>query len=634
LLQALALAGRPMSIDVVLNASAAARADLDTLRDAHLVRGSESPSGKLIECYHDRVRERVVGALSEDERTELHKGLARALSPRDEPELLSRCLEGAGEPVAAAEHAAVAAAQASAALAFDHAAQLYQRALQLSSASGDARRDLLSRLGSALENTGRGAEAAAAYREASQLTSGDESLDLQRRAAEQLLHTGQLDRGTELLRAVCEPLGIELPVGAGGALLSLGWSRLKLRLRALDRPAPPSVSRRDALRLRTLRTAVTGLTGYMPVHAASASALYLLCALERGDDADRVRALGFCANNQGLIDPESPRVAEMLARTIELARRDGRPELIGLAALMQGTDAYHHERCRQARGHLDRARKALRECTGVEWEIDSVNVYDQLSALYAGDYADIARSTPGLQDQAARRRRVWAATMFSGFAGMPAWLVSDDVAGYRQKLEEARALWSTCSDPGWPGFLLLYAEALLAVYAGEPARGFDRFAAQHESAQQLLISRTALTGALGYATHRGRCAAAALGSPDVSYGYRAPLLAALRESIHTLARRGLSRSVGMGAMLAAALAAHLGQEAEMLRELRRALEIFDAAEVGMHGAATRRRLGQLLGGSEGAQLLAAGDAFMREQGVREPERMTELNCPGFRLRVR
>ena len=39
LLQALALAGRPMSIDVVLDASAAGRADLDTLRDAHLVRG-------------------------------------------------------------------------------------------------------------------------------------------------------------------------------------------------------------------------------------------------------------------------------------------------------------------------------------------------------------------------------------------------------------------------------------------------------------------------------------------------------------------------------------------------------------------------------------------------------------------
>ncbi|HKU44090.1 MAG TPA: AAA family ATPase, partial [Polyangiales bacterium] len=632
LLQALALAGRPLSIDVVLDASGAQRADLDVLRDAHLVRGSESASGRSVECYHDRVRERVCVALTESERIELHRGLARALERQDEPELLSRCLEGAGEPRAAAEHAARAAAQASAALAFDRAADLYQRALQLSAASDDARRELLVHLGSALENTGRGAEAAAAYLHAARLSSGDEGLDLQRRAAEQLLHSGQLDRGMELLVPVCRALEIELPSGAGAALLSLGWSRLKLRLHALDRPAPASVSPRDALRLRALRTAVTGLTGYRPVHAASASALYLLCALPRGDAAHLVRALGFHAHSRGLIDPESPRVAEVLARTVELAERDGGPELIGFAALMQGTDAYHQEHCAEARAHLDRARKAFRECTGVEWELDSVNVYDQLSALYAGDYADIARTTPGWQDQAMRRRRVWAATMFTGFAGMPAWLVSDDVASYRAKLDEARALWRETSDPGWPGFLLLYAEALLSVYEGQPARGFDRMAQQHASAQRLVITRT-LTGALGYATHRGRCAAAALGRGNVARGERPQLVAALRESIAVLKRKGLVRSAGMGSMLAAALAANQGRDDEMQSELRSAIAAFERAGAKMHLAAARRRLGQLLGGAEGAQLTAAGERFMREQGVRELEGMTELNCPGFRARV-
>lgn len=635
LLQTLALAGRPMATEVLLRATGADHTALDALRDAHLVCGSDSAAGKLIECYHDRVREIVCAAMTVAERTTHHRGLAGALRSCDQPELLSRCLEGAGEPAAAAEHAALAAEQASVALAFDHAAELYRRALQLGVESIDGRRELLTRLGRALENTGRGSEAATAYLQAAELSEGTDSLDLQRRAAEQLLHTGQFDRGYALLRRVSETLDIELPTSTGGALLSLGWSRLKLRLRTIepDRPTPPSTTgagARDALRLRALRTAVTGLIGYKPLHAASAAGLYLIYASKRGDAADRVRALGFHAHNQGLIAPASARVNDMLAQTVQLAQRDGRPEMLGFAELMQGTNAYHHETCRKARDHFERARKSLRECTGVEWEHDATNIYDQLSALYAGDYTYIARTTPSLLDQALRKRRVWAATMLSGFAGMMAWLTNDDVRGYRQKLSEARGLWQPGEDAGWPGMLLLYAEALLAIYTAEPVRAFETFAAEHESARRTPISRMALTGALGYATHRGRCAAAALGSTSLSPAQRQQLVAALKESIGMLKRRGMTRSQGMGAMLEAALAAAHGQDRKAAEELRAAVAKFDQAEARMHAAAARRRLGQMIGGTEGRELVTGGEAFMREQGVQELEPMTELNCPGFR----
>jgi tetratricopeptide (TPR) repeat protein len=631
-LQTLALAGRPMPIDVLLRATGADHAALDAVRDAHLVSGSESTGGKHVECYHDRVREIVCASMSDADRTERNRGLAEALRGQDQPELLSRCLEAAGETRAAAEHAAIAAEQASLALAFDHAAELYQRALQLGAEERDSRRELLTRLGRALENTGRGLEAAAAYLQAAELSAGTDSLDLQRRAGEQLLHSGEFDRGYALLRRVSETLGIDLPSTAAQALVSIGWSRLKLRLRSMEPGRTASAGAadaQDALRLRALRTAVTGLIGYKPLHAASAAGLYLLHAVQRGDLADRVRALGFHAHNQGLIAPASTRVNDMLAQTVELAERDGRPEMRGFAELMQGTNAYHHERCRDARTHLDRARKYFRECTGVEWEHDATNIYDQLSALYAGDYAHIARTTPSLLDQALRRRRVWAATMLSGFAGMVAWLTDDDIRGYRQKLHEARELWKPGDDPGWPGSLLLYAEALLAIYTGDPVRAFDTFASDRESARRTPISRMTVTGALGYASHRGRCAAAALRTPSVTDGYRQQLMAALRESIRTLKRRGMTRSQGMGAMLEGALCFALGDERKAVRELRAAIAKLDEAEARMHAAATRRRLGQLIGGDEGRALTAAGEAFMREQGIRELEPMTELNCPGL-----
>lgn len=625
-----------MAIDILLRAAGADHAALDAVRDAHLVCGSESDGSKYVECYHDCVREIVCTAISDADRAQRHRSLAEALRGQAQPELLSRCLEGAGETRAAAEHAALAAEQASLALAFDHAAELYQRALSLGSAAGENRRELLTRLGRALENTGRGSDAASAYLQAASLAEGIASLDLQRRAAEQLLHCGEFDRGYALLRRVSETLGIDLPSSAGQALLSLGWSRVKLRLRSLesDRAAPASgATAENALRLRALRTAVTGLIGYKPLHAASAAGLYLLHAMQRADVADRVRALGFHAHNQGLIAPASARVHELLAQSVELAERDGSPEMRGFAELMQGTTAYHHERCREARTHLNRARKYLRECTGVEWEHDATNIYEQLSALYAGDYAYIARTTPSLLDQALRRRRVWAATMLSGFAGMVAWLAHDDVRGYRQKLSEARELWKPGDEPGWPGTLLLYAEALLAIYTGDPIRAFDTFASDHESAQRAPISRMALTGALGYASHRGRCAAAALRASNISESYRQQLTAAVRESVRTLKRRGMTRSRGMGSMLSAALCFAQGDPSKAVRELRAAIANFDEARAGMHAAAARRRLGELLGGDEGRALVNAGEAFMHEQGIRELEPMTELNCPGFRARL-
>jgi hypothetical protein len=46
-------------------------------------------------------------------------------------------------------------------------------------------------------------------------------------------------------------------------------------------------------------------------------------------------------------------------------------------------------------------------------------------------------------------------------------------------------------------------------------------------------------------------------------------------------------------------------------------------------AVTRRQLGRLVGGDEGAALIAAADAFMRARSVYEPERVAATLAPGF-----
>jgi 1,2-phenylacetyl-CoA epoxidase PaaB subunit len=43
----------------------------------------------------------------------------------------------------------------------------------------------------------------------------------------------------------------------------------------------------------------------------------------------------------------------------------------------------------------------------------------------------------------------------------------------------------------------------------------------------------------------------------------------------------------------------------------------------------RRQLGLLVAGDEGAALVAAADAFMRAQAVRDPGRVAATLAPGF-----
>jgi hypothetical protein len=82
LLAVLAVAGRPMLPKLAMRAAGIqrdGRALVHALRGLNLVRTRDVGGERLLEVYHDRVRERVQSALSADERRSFHEGLLRAL---------------------------------------------------------------------------------------------------------------------------------------------------------------------------------------------------------------------------------------------------------------------------------------------------------------------------------------------------------------------------------------------------------------------------------------------------------------------------------------------------------------------------------------------------------------------------
>jgi len=402
-----------------------------------------------------------------------------------------------------------------------------------------------------------------------------------------------------------------------------------LRARGLGTRVAAALSSRDALRLRTAHTLVTGLVGYLPAHAASVAGRCLLLALDTGDDAHRVRSLGFAAYVYSHFDPRSPRTGELLGRMDELAAASGRPELLGVACLMKGTSAYHHDRYAEARDCFARALSALRGSPGMTWEIDAASVYDQLSAAARGDYADIARSTPTLVDEALRRGRVWTGAMLSGFAGMPAWLTNGDVTSYRRQLAEVARHWTPRARPHWPDYVLLMGDALASIYEGRPEHGFELLEERASAYGRYMLSRGGGRGRIAYAINQGRCAAAVLGAtPGRGRGRSPRAVRALRRALAVLARSGSAKATASAQMLRAALALGDGELELGARLLGEASGAFDRAGMFMFAAACRRRLGPLLGGAEGHVLVQRAEAFMRAQGVVNFDAETELDCPG------
>ena len=300
LLGVVAVSGRPIRQALAFQASelgVGGRVALASLRTARLIRCIGQTQHDDIEIYHDRIRETVVAHLSPDRLRWHHERLALVLSTSGpvDPEILAGHYRGAGDIVRACDYYSRGADQAAAALAFDHAARLYRIALELHPGPAAQVRILWNRLGDALTNAGRGAEAAQAYLTAAPSATAAEALELKRLASTQLLISGHLDEGLALLRTLFGPLGMSMPETPRRALASLIWHRLRLRLRGLRfrERDETQVSAMELTRIDLCWSAVAGLSMIEPIRGADFQTRGLLLALRAGEPFRIARAMAM-----------------------------------------------------------------------------------------------------------------------------------------------------------------------------------------------------------------------------------------------------------------------------------------------------------------------------------------------------
>jgi serine/threonine protein kinase/tetratricopeptide (TPR) repeat protein len=634
-LEVVAVASAPIDQDT---AACAAALDLATLgrhagmlRVANLVRTTGSRSTDTLEPYHDRVRDAVLDNLAAEETVDRHRELAHALdaSGRADPEDLIEHYRGAHEPARAGRCAAQAAANAAQALAFDQAARLYQLALELLPESDPDRRDLRVRLGDALASAGRGSEAAQAYLAAAEGASAADKLDLELRAAQQLLLTGHIDESIVTLRSFLEREGIRYPRTPRQALLMLVTRRGQLRLRGLgfaareERRIPP----KDLQRLDVCFGVGQSLAMVDYMCGAAILARGLLLALRAGEPTRLARALMVEGVTRAASGGKGVRDGEALVTTAEgLVTAAGNPQVLALAATCRAQICMLSGRFRASLESCERARTIMREHrVGEGWERTEVDVFACWALYFLGDFDRLARWMPELRREFARCNNQYALTSLGLTALSYLNLaIDDDPAQHRAEIHEAATRWSPS------GFHVqhcqaVFAEALSRLYVGDGAAAHAYMQTSWPTIERSLILHVEAIRVQAYDL-RARTALAAA-APAGSPAQRKQYLAAAARDAGMMQKVHEPYVVALAQAILSCVAQLRGDLAGARSLLAGALAGFEASEMALHVAAARRRLGALVGGDEGRALLAASDAYMTANRIRRPERMTQILLP-------
>ena len=333
-LYVLAVAGRPIAPKLALRAGGLKRGGREivhALRRLQLVRTRDVAGERLLEVYHDRVRENVQRLLTDAQSVQIHAALLAALeySGRADPDWLHSLALGADQRVAAFRYGLSAAERATATFAFERATELYARCVELNDAGPEQRASLLHKLALALDCGGHGSKAADAYLQAAQLRQGNDALQLMRLGTSHLLRSGRFAEGETMLRRVIDAMGLAVPRTSAGLMLTLIWERIRGALRGLRYTqredadiSPAMLARIDAY--AALRDEILAIDA---IRAALFHARGLRLALDAGHALGILRGLsGLCHFESMVGTPRAERrTDQLLTQTAALADKIGTP---------------------------------------------------------------------------------------------------------------------------------------------------------------------------------------------------------------------------------------------------------------------------------------------------------------------
>jgi hypothetical protein len=639
LLEVIAIAGAPLPKRVVRRAVSVdvvtAERALHLLCASRLARRESVDADDLIDINHDRIREVVVQELDRQTRQQYHLAIARILAAEDgaNPEVLAAHLEEGGAHHEASHHWIAAADRAYRTLAFEHAARLYAAGLEHARLDSVRLRALQIQWAESFACAGNGEAAAEVYLRAAEDSSRDESVELQRRAAEQLLLSGHLDRGLAVIERVLRSLGLR-PMRTGRqALPSILLGRARARVRGLRHTHrnETELSRRQLLRIDACWTVACsfGLIDFL--RGVDYQTDHLLHTLKAGEPRRLLRALaleiGYTAT-PGL--GSGGRTKAVLKEVESLQNEIDDPTVRGLVPLTRGIAAY-------LQGELGESLKLCQQATtlltrrgvGAIWETITAHRFVVAALFYLGEFRRLSEQIPKLLADGEDRGNLYATSFFRSTYSNTAWLVHDDVAQAREQLRRARSEWKA------DGFLLphcwlLVGEAHLAFYTADAA---GALACVEEAWPRFRAAGLTRVGVLRVQFWQLSAVSALMAARRVRTAHHwskaRKLLCQARHAATHLQAEGIIWAKPLALLAHAAIDAENQNDESATNRLTVAIATFDSLGMRLYAAAARARLGALIGGSGGHSLIAEAHATFEREGVQKVQCMLDLLAGGF-----
>ncbi len=627
--------GAPTSQETLAHAAALDMREfvrtVSLLRTSNLVRTRGARVSDAIEPYHDRVREALIARMDPEVRRSRHESLASALevSRAFDPEVLATHWTGAGQPARAAKYSIVAAEQAVVALAFDRAARLYEEAIALLPVN-DPRRDALRRqLGDALANAGQGVRAADEYERAATVSSAADALELRRRAAAQLLRSGEMARGMAASRRVLAAVGMRFARTTLEAVISFIWYRCMLRMRGLDFVArdESEIAAEELMRVDVCGSVADTAPYADTLRGAIFHVRHLLLALRLGEPKRIARALAIECSYLGASGSKKwARTQRTIARARDVSERAGTPEARARMLAYEGAAYCFNLRYVSSIERLEGSIALYREVPGSAWEITISRFFLFVAYHYACRFVEQRVEQEAALKDALARGDTYAAVMFRIGVLNRIWWAAGDPERARRELDAAVRDWRAGSG-GYDlvHFHQLVGYAYIDLYEGKAAVAHARVLKEWPALRRSLFLQVEPL-ALEAQALRARAALGVAADPRCKNRK-----ALIREAEHALRGfKAIETATNRWAMLSirTGIAALEGRNDEVMRLLDH-ISKDDTEEGWLAHHLALWVLGARRGGIEGvAQVRRAKDA-LAARGIAPDERMMTVIFPGL-----
>jgi hypothetical protein len=315
-------------------------------------------------------------------------------------------------------------------------------------------------------------------------------------------------------------------------------------------------------------------------------------------------------------------VDELLAKAEKAATLANSDHAAGILLLMRGVASCLRGEWRAAVDLCGEAERIFRErCTNVAWELNTAQQFPLAALYWMGEFAEMARRVPRFVSEAQQRGNRYALTNSAVFV-YPS-LAADDPRDAEGQLRECAIQWSHAG-VHVQHFYLVQGWAHCELYRG---RGINALRQLEQEYPRLRRAGLLRVQNLRATTHDaiGRSALAVAQE-------RGPTRALLRLAAaraRSLMRERMPWAEALATMIRAGIAGVNGDDDSAVPLLKRASDGFEAAEMGLHAAVARRRLGEILGGEEGQRLVEDADRWLTAQGIQVPERFAAMYAPGF-----